>query len=114
MDLTKKLEPHFPAIEKVLILLLFLSVFLNWFISDSGDIFSILLIILQVCLIVFYSIQLYFKIYALLWAGFLVSVLSVFFPAGMNPYLEFLFTLGSFVAFGIIILVKTIKVSMQQ
>lgn len=113
MDITKKLEPYFPKIEKVIISLIFVSVLLSYLVGEAGNVFSILIILLQVGLIACYFIQLQFRMYALIWAGFLLQVAAYFFSNDI-PYLLFIFfNIVSYVAFGVIVLVKTIGLSIK-
>jgi hypothetical protein len=114
MDITKKLEPHFPGIERVLIVLIFLSVFLNYFMNDLDYVFSMVLIVLQVALIIFYFIQLHIRLYALIWAGFLIGLAAFFLSSYIGGNLYLLLNTVGYVAFGVIVLVKAIRVSMQH
>jgi hypothetical protein len=114
MNLIKRLEPQFPLIEKSLIVLVFLSVFLNYFISGIENTLSLGLIVLQVLLILFYAIQVQNKLYALIWVGFLLGILAYFISNDLNWILYFFFNSISYVAFGILILIKTIKDSIKH
>src|SRR4051812_25483091 len=103
MDINKKIEPHAPVAEKVIIIMLFFTVLLGYIISDAESIVSKALIVLQLALIIFYSLQLNNKLYVLLWLGFALGIISYFFVGSINPFLFYFFNSISYVVFGVIV-----------
>lgn len=120
MAINKQLELHAPLIERIIIISLFLSVLLNYIISaDTAGIFPILLIVLQLALIVLYILQLHFKLYGLLWLGFMLGILSYFFVEQLSTF-GFYYLNGysilniiSFLVFGIVVLIRAFKDSLK-
>jgi hypothetical protein len=115
MNINKKLETHSPLIEKIIILSIFLAVLLNFIIPvDTAGIFPIVLIILQLALILLYILQLHVKWYGLLWLGFILGILSVFSYAYFAPFVFYFLNTISFVVFGFIVLIRTVRESLKH
>ncbi|MBX9853218.1 MAG: hypothetical protein K2X86_15850 [Cytophagaceae bacterium] len=114
MALIPKLELHAPQIEKILFILIFASVFLILFMPDQGEALSIALIVLQVALITLYILVLDQKLYILLWLCFLLGVLSIFFAAQIHDTVYYFINGIGYLTFGIIVLVRAVKVSLQH
>src|SRR5688572_12109647 len=112
MDINKKVAHHAPTIEKVIIIMIFFTVLLNYIISDTD--FSTILIILQLGLIVLYMLQLHVRLYALLWAGFILGIISYFFAGSIHPLLFYFFNSIGYVVFGLIVLIRAVGDSIKH
>ena len=110
--MNKKLAPYLPNIEKGLIALIILFTVLNYLVTDVGDTFFIIVVALEVALILIYFIQLEIKLYALLWLAFLLAQAIIFIPIE-SQLLIFIISMAGYIAFGIIVLIKTFQYSYQ-
>jgi hypothetical protein len=66
-----------------------------------------------VALISFYFIQLQIRLYALIWLAFLLGISAYFLSEYIEGNLYLLLNTLGYVAFGVIVLIKAIRVSMQ-
>jgi hypothetical protein len=114
MDLKKILEEKGNGIERGLFVMIFLSVLLSLLLQEYYPTLSIITIVLQIALITFYFLQLENRLYGLLWAGFLLKVGSYFFIGEANDYLIYLLNVAPDFAFGCVVLIKCIRVSIQN
>jgi len=114
MDLKKKLEENGTGIEKGLFVFIFLSVLLSILFLEYYQTLSIVTIVLQIALITFYFLQLENRLFGLLWAGFLLKVASYFLIGQVNDYVIYLLNVAPDFAFGCVVLVKCLKVSIQN
>jgi hypothetical protein len=114
MTLKKVISEKSSEIEKLLIVGIVGIVFISLFIDAIAEARDIILIILQFLLITFYIILLNNKIYALFWLGFLSGIFSYFFSSSLPSLLYFFLNSVSFILFGVLILIRTFKLSIEN
>lgn len=116
MDLKKKIAHNADSIERFLIILIFFVILLHYFVgSEDQSVFPVIVIVLQAALIIFYYNLLHTRIYGLLWACFLLGILAFFIPGeGIGPYVRFILNALGYVVFGIIVLIRTFRMSIRN
>jgi hypothetical protein len=114
MALKKKIEELSPALERVFIAFIFLSVLLSYFFGDYKMELSIVTIVIQVALLVIYSLIAVDKKYILLFLAFIIGALISVVPISVGEVPTIFIKSLGFLIFGIIVFVKTSKESLKH